>query len=131
MSRGNSGESNPKKTLYTLSYRKNELPPSRYCDCVTAPVKFRCLVMFVFYLFVWLFVCRSRLSLIKSLGLLKPEAPSRVCVIVTNCINTPRAHCVKKHVYGLVKASVSSALLQSASKISLKAIENCWTRNYL
>ena len=68
MNRGDSGESNLKKTLYTLSYRKNEnLKASSVtlCDCVTAPVKFRCLVMFVFDLFVWLFVCRSRLSLIK------------------------------------------------------------------
>ena len=50
----------------------------------------------------------------ESRNLFKPEAPSRVCVIVTNSTNTLRAYCVKRHVYGLVKVSVSSVLLQSA-----------------
>ena len=42
--RGDSDESSLKKTLYTLSQRKNEnlkVFPSRYCGCATASVKFR------------------------------------------------------------------------------------------
>ena len=41
----------------------------------------------------------------------------RVCVTVTNSTNSPRAHCVKKHVYQPCSST------KSMCKMSLKAIE--------
>ena len=37
----------------------------------------------------------------NSRNLSETETPLRVCVTVTNSTNTPRAYCVKKHVYHL------------------------------
>ena len=53
----------------------------------------------------------------NSRNLFETETPSRVCVTVTNSTNTPRAYCVKKHVYRPCSST------KCMCKMSLKPIE--------
>ena len=53
----------------------------------------------------------------ESRNLFQTETPSRICVSVTNSINTPRDYCVKKHVYRPCSST------KCMCKMSLKPIE--------
>ena len=74
--------------------RISKFPPSRYCDCVTAPVKFRglCHVCFFNCLFICLFSQshlmkrRSGLSLIKVRSFNKQPSCTRQAWIKNNAI---------------------------------------------
>ena len=57
----------------------------------------------------------NKTKLIRNLS--ETETPLRVCVTVMNSTNTPRAYCVKKHVYR------PCSFTKSMCKMSLKAIE--------